>query len=360
MNDAAQLPAGHDRQKYLGGSDVAAIFGVSPWKTPYDLWLDKTTPRSEEPQLDPAKAKFFRRRKRQEPVIAEMLMEEYGMEVTRLSLDDNPNRYKDPEHPFMAAEIDFEFVMTQSVREHFPDRPEFAAIPDGTLLNGEIKTVHPFKAFEWGEQGSEEVPIHYAAQVMHGLGVTRRPAAIVAALFGLDILVAFPIMADQDTIAAMREKAVHFWNVNVLQGIPPDPVSVDDVKRMYYGYKGKPVDLSDDALQALKDIEAIRGRKQAFENDMATCEWTVARCVAFNWGVDAIETSKKKNDTKPDVTSTEDAVLMYGGVQVGSWNRQRGSFLDQKRLAAEKPEIVQAYNVEHLYRVFRLKKAKSK
>ena len=35
------LPAGYDRQKYLGGSDVAAIFGVSPWRTPYDLWVDK-------------------------------------------------------------------------------------------------------------------------------------------------------------------------------------------------------------------------------------------------------------------------------------------------------------------------------
>lgn len=26
----------------IGGSDVAAIFGISPWKTPLDLWLEKS------------------------------------------------------------------------------------------------------------------------------------------------------------------------------------------------------------------------------------------------------------------------------------------------------------------------------
>lgn len=25
----------------IGGSDVAAVFGISPWKTPLDLWLEK-------------------------------------------------------------------------------------------------------------------------------------------------------------------------------------------------------------------------------------------------------------------------------------------------------------------------------
>ena len=51
---------------------------------------------------------------------------------------------------------------------------------------------------------------------------------------------------------------------------------------------------------------------------------------------------------------------MYGGTQAGSWNRQRGSYLDQKRLAIEHPEIAAAYKVEHKFRVMRLKKGKSK
>ena len=32
-----------DRKKGLGGSDIAAIMGISPWKTPMDVYLEKTT-----------------------------------------------------------------------------------------------------------------------------------------------------------------------------------------------------------------------------------------------------------------------------------------------------------------------------
>lgn len=357
MNDIATLPApvGElDRQKYLGGSDVAAIFGVSPWRTPFALWEDKIKPRVEE-SIDPEKKKFFARRKRQEPVIAEMLADEYGIVVTRLSLDENPNRYIDAEYPFLAAEIDFEFFMSPEVRAHFPDRQDFAAIPDGTLLNGEIKTVHPFKASEWGEQGSEEVPIHHAAQVMHGLGVTRRPAALVAALFGLDILLCFPVMRDEETIAAMREKAIAFWTHNVMKRIPPDPVNTDDVKRLYGGFRGKPVTMSDEAYAALVDLGQIRLRAKQLKQDQDEAEWRIARCVAFDWGVPLVA-----DDEKPEVQAKENALLMYDGRQVGSWNRQRGVYLDQKRLKDEKPEIIAAYTKEHQYRVFRMKKEKQR
>lgn len=343
-----------DRQKFLGGSDVAAIFGVSPWRTPLDLYLDKITPRAEQPVLDAEKKKFFARRKRQEPVIAEMLADEYGIVVTRLSMDENPNRYLDAEHPFLAAEIDFEFLMSGAVRQHFPEREDFAAIHDGTLLNGEIKAIHPFKASEWGEQGSEEVPVHYAAQVMHGLGVTKRPAALVAALFGLDNLVCFPIMADAETISAMREKAIAFWTGNVLAHVPPAPVSVDDVKRMYAGFNGSPVELSDEAHGALVDLQILRDREKQFEIDRAELEWKIARSVAFTWGVEIVPDDKNR----PLVPKEQNALLMYGGRQVGSWNRQRGTYLDQKRLAVEKPEVIEAYTVEHRYRVSRLKKGK--
>ena len=348
------LPPGYDRLKYLGGSDAAAVFGVSPWKTPYQLWEEKRTPRKVDAYIDPARAKFFARRKRQEPVVAEMLADEYGIEVTRLSLDEDPNRYIDPQWPFMAAEIDFEFRMSPSVRAAFPERDDFGAIADGTELNGEIKTVHPFKASEWGEQGSEDVPIHYAAQGMHGLGVTGKPAMLVAALFGLDLLVCFPVMADPETIAAMRAKEVKFWIENVVGGVPPDPVNFEDVVRLYAKFTGRPVDLSPEAAIALQVIGDMRRRIKGAELDIAEAEWRIARCVAFNWGLPLVEADK------PDVPVTDDAALMLDGEQVGSWNRTRGTFLDQKRLAVEHPEIIKGYTVEHFYRAVRIKKPKGK
>ena len=31
-----------NRLGFLGGSDAAAALGLSPWKTPVELWLEKT------------------------------------------------------------------------------------------------------------------------------------------------------------------------------------------------------------------------------------------------------------------------------------------------------------------------------
>ena len=40
-------PSSHDewlaeREKGIGASEVAAILGLSPWDTPFSLWLKKT------------------------------------------------------------------------------------------------------------------------------------------------------------------------------------------------------------------------------------------------------------------------------------------------------------------------------
>jgi len=170
------------------------------------------------------------------------------------------------------------------------------------------------------------------------------------------VLLCFPVMADAETITPMREKAVTFWTKNVLGGVAPDPVSLEDVQRMYARYRGKPVELSDEAYEALAGIEVVRGRVKQAEQDMAELQWRIARCIAINWGVEVVEKEDSKGRKLPDLTVKDNAVLMYAGAQAGSWNRQRGASLDQKRLKEEHPEIITAYTREYQYRVFRKKK----
>jgi len=348
----APLPVGAlDRRTYIGGSDAAAIFGVSKWTTPIDLWLKKIARQPDAENLTAEKKKFFRRRKEQEPFIANMMKEEYGMDITRLSLDDNPNRYIDAEHDFLAAEIDFEFVMTESVRLAFPERPDFAAIPLGTLLNGEIKTVHPFSAGDWGEHGSEEVPIYYAAQVMHGLGVTRRPAAVVAALFGLDNLLCFPVMADPELIEPMRAECVRFWNEYVIKRVPPPMVELADFAKLYTRFEGKPVEINDDVQALLDTIVAARREAKLAEERKTEAEFGLAAFLAAQWGVPLID-----DDGKLEVASTDNAIFTRDGVPVFTYARTRGAHLDQRRLREEKPEITAAYTNEHFYRALRAAK----
>lgn len=346
------LPAGHDRRKYLGGADAASVIGVSPYGTPLDLFYKKTAAELE--AIDEKKAKFFRNRKAQEPIIAARLESEYGVKVTRLSIDDNPNRYVDPEFPFMVAEIDGEFLMSQAVRECFPARADFAAVPDGTLCNLEFKTSHPLAAGKFGEEGTDDWPYEYLAQAEWGLGVTRRPVCLGVVLIGIDDLLCYPTMADQEFIADMRAKAVKFWTEHVLTGTPPDPICVEDVVKLYRGFGGKPVELSDEAYEALRALDVSRGNVRAIENEQAELEWCVARCVAFQWGTE-LEASKSN---KPVIAANENAMLMHAGGQAGTWNRQTRNGIDVTRLRKEKPEIASAYSTESQFRVFRTKKSK--
>lgn len=208
MNDitAPQDVGQLDRRTYLGSSDVAAILGLSKFKTPVDVYFEKI---GQGIAPDAAKEKLFRRGKRLEPVVIDMLAEELGYEITARGA-----RYRDPGYPWMAAEIDAETVI------------------DGETVNIEVKTVHPFAADEWGEIDTDEIPVHYAAQAMYGLMVTGRQRCIFAALFGADNLVTYDLRRDEETIAGIRAKAIAFWSHHVLQRVPPEPIVLTDVYRL--------------------------------------------------------------------------------------------------------------------------------
>lgn len=328
-----------NRQKYIGGSDAAAIMGLSKWSTPLDVYLKKTGQVQEE--ITKEKELFFKRRKRQEPVVAEILTDEFGFDITRLSTDDDQNRYVDPDFDFIAAEIDFEFRMNDAAREHLP---AFAHFENGTLLNGEIKTVHPFAAGEWGEEGSEEIPVYYAAQVMHGLSVTRdRPGTLVAALFGVDSLVPFPVLRDDETIAGMRQKEVEFWTNHVLAGVPPEPHNMGDIKYLFAKAMGRPVELSDEMAILAHQVKNIREQIKSFELDKEAIEFKLALEICRSWGF-----------TDP-ANVTDDAQLLHHGIPIGTWKSQAGAYLDQKRLKEHDPDLVRKFTVPNRFRVLRIK-----
>lgn len=211
MNAPAELidVGALDRRTYLGGGDIAAIMGVNPRRTPLDVYLAKTG--APEPAPDPEQLKRFRRGKLMEPVVLQMMRDDFGIEVVAAN-----HRYRDPEYPFLAAELDFEWRDA-----------------DPRVRNGEIKTVHPFAAGKWGEAGTEDVPIEYAAQSMWGLMITGRGLCQYGVLFGSDNLAIYHVMRDDETIANMREAALSFWHDNVIARVPPAPMTAGDLKRLW-------------------------------------------------------------------------------------------------------------------------------
>lgn len=324
------LPEGHDRRQFIGGSDAGAIFGYGAkydgvQQTPYTVYLKKVSDKPEE--LDPEKEKFFRRRKSWEGPIVDMLREEFDAEIVSIN-----HRYIDPEISYFAAEIDF----------------EWRDPTDGSIQNGEIKTVSPFAFGEghgWGEAGTDEVPAHYAAQCMHGLGVTGRRKCILAALVNIDTLLFYSIERDDDVIASMRAACIDFWEQHVLPRIPPDPQTWDDAMSQFAKFNGRPVDLDEPTHKALYDLQAVRANLKALEGDEERLKFQIAEYVCKQWNVARDATAQ----------TLDSAELRFNGATVGTWKKQRGSHLDQKRLRADHPALVSSYMKEHWFRPIKIK-----
>jgi hypothetical protein len=178
---------------------------------------------------------LFDRGHRWEPVVVEMLVDELLDRGHDVQIIDRNARYQDPEFPFLACELDLELLI------------------DGEEHNAEIKTVSPFAAKAWGEQDTDEIPLYYAAQVMHGLMVKPRKRAIVAALIGVDDLRLHQIERDEETIAAIRAKEVEFWR-RVQERDAPEPTTADDVKWLYARDGGIVMEADEELVRLCEEI----------------------------------------------------------------------------------------------------------
>lgn len=302
-----------DRSTYLGGSEVAAIYGLSPYKTPVELWLEKTG-RTEREVFDKKKERILARGKRLEPVIIEMVMDkliEQGHEVELIATN---KRYTDPDSPYLSCEIDFELLL------------------DGQHINGDCKTVIGFQRKKWGEEETEEVPIHYAAQFMYGLGITGRSKCLVAALIGLDDVAIYWVYRDQETIDAMVAKARDFWVNCVLADVAPDPIKFDDIKLLYPVDNGQAVEATPEIAEKVGELRTIKGSIKQLEERAELLTLDIGEYISPN------------------------AALTFGGEEIATWKGQNDSRLDQKAFKAAQPELCAEFTRTKIVRVLRLKK----
>jgi len=237
-----------DRSKFIGGSDVAAILGVSPWVTPFMLFQKKTGAYVED--ITPAKQRILDRGHRWEPIVLEMLVDELrdrGHDVEVLATG---QRYQDAELPFLACELDAELLI------------------DGEETNAEMKTASYFASGAWGDRDSNDVPIYYAAQVMHGLMVKPRRRAVVAAVTGFD---ESPMVRwldrDDETISAIRAREVEFWQ-RIQDGTPPDPVTPEDVKWLYPKDSGVSIEADDELISACATLKLLKRDAKIIDGDI--------------------------------------------------------------------------------------------
>jgi putative phage-type endonuclease len=219
-----------DRRKFIGGSDAPAILGLSPWKTPYQLYLEKRGElEGHGDSVDPDNDPMFWG-KTLEPIIRQRYADKTGK---RIVVPSAPIIH--PQHGWMGGSLD-------GVTD---DQRVFEA--KNTRVLG-----------EWGEPETDAIPEMYLVQVQHYLAVTQFSVADVAVLIGGNDFRIYHIEADIELQALIIEREAAFWS-RVQNGDPPPPLTYSDMQKRY----GKAstaivVQASPEAVEAVNRIKQLK------------------------------------------------------------------------------------------------------
>lgn len=262
------------RKTGLGGSDAAAALGLSRWKSPLELWAEKTGAIPDEPE-DAETPDHIDWGNILEPIIAT----QYSKRTCRKVREELPGeRYappiRHPDVPYALVDVDRWQQPANFTTEskELDDRIRMACERDAPLLAKnpsegilEIKTTGVFRADEW----ADEPPIEVQVQVQHAFWVTGAGWASIAVLFGGQRLVWMDVEPNPAFIEQMARREGEFWK-HVETKTPPaisHPADKDVLATLYKGNKGESVVLPWEAVEIDEQLQTIYRQEKALKEE---------------------------------------------------------------------------------------------
>lgn len=266
-----------DRQEFLarrrsgiGGSDIAAVCGLSPWRSPLDVYFDKIgeTPEPEEPAPKGPRAALYWGTVL-EDVIARAYMEWTGHRVVRYS-----RLLRNPAAPWEIGDID---------RLVIDDGAKIAAKPRGEIIckrGLEIKTSR-MRGEEWGEEGTDQIPVWYFAQVQWYMALAPSIEVFdVVVLFGGSDLALYTVPRNDTTIGQLRRAGAFFWHENVEKRIPPEASNYAEEVMLHPEAKFSEVVVTEEQEAVIDAWEEATAERKAAEKHEDDLKLAVAKIAA--------------------------------------------------------------------------------
>lgn len=217
------------RKKGLGGSDMGAICGFNSYKTPLDVYRDKLGLSEEEEENE---AMYMGNKL--EPVVADIYAEKTGKRLC-----EKPTLFH-PDFSYLLANVD------RMIEE------------DHAVL--EIKTTSSFKKKEWGEEGTDKMPLSYLVQCAHYALISDASYVDLALLIGGNEFRIYRYNRNAPLERKLVEKATHFWTHHILKQIPPEPLTAQDTARWWPDHKPSLTKIADAGL--LEKLETFKELKE--------------------------------------------------------------------------------------------------
>ena len=228
----------------IGGSDAAVIMGLNSYKSPYQLWMEKTG-QAEAPDLSHVQAVYWG--SKNEANVADWFQETTGKKARKLGT------LRSRAHPFMLANVD-RAVM-------------------GEEAGLEIKTAGVSQAKKWK---GDEIPDAYYCQCLHYLAVTGADRWYIAVLIGGNDAIYKVVERNDDDIKALIEAEADFWHLVETKTPPPVDGSASCAAALSAQYKGGDPNLTillpsdaDGVIDSLESDKAIMDalKKQITEKE---------------------------------------------------------------------------------------------
>jgi putative phage-type endonuclease len=314
----------------IGGSDVASIYGESPWTSAYSLWAQKSGRVEREADSGNEATDWGNRLER---VVAEKFAHDYEAAVVEW-----PVMLRSKAHSFMLANLDFLIVEPS---EKFPAGAitNWAGnkMPPNVINILEIKTTGIATKGAGHKWANEHVPLNYELQGMHYSAVTGIEGVVFAALIGGEGLVVRGRLYGDGERAELVEKEAEFWH-KVQNDIEPEPDgsenTFDTIAKIYPKHE-EGVTVEGDDFVAATYQEYLAAKKTSEE----------------------AEEKARALRAKLELAIGDGEALQYNGEVLYTFKANKdGEAFDTKAFKAAHPDIASQFTkVRKGYRVLRLK-----
>lgn len=293
------------RKQGIGGSDASVVCGINRYKSPVELWLEKT---DQLPAQEAGEAAYWGTQL--EPFVRAEFTKRTGIEVRQMH-----QILQSAEYPFMLANLD-----------------GICEVPDVGTCIFEAKTASAYKANEWEDAILDE----YALQLAHYMAVTGYVGAYIAVLIGGNTFKWRFVERDEELISMLIELEADFWTY--VQNSTPPPMDGSNASKDFlaehfpYSDPKSHIILPDTAAgllaqynEACEQLVIVTGQKQKAENLL------------------------KEMLGKNEVGTSGDWIV--------TWKSVFQERLDSKTLKAEHPTLYKKYVNKTAYRRFTVKAA---
>ena len=290
------------RKAGIGGSDVAAVLGLSKWKTPFELWQEKTG--RVDGNIEGSEVMHFGNVLEQ--VVADEFSRRNGLKVEKR----NKMFVVDG---VLLANIDRKIIGQRSILE--------------------CKTADKFTAHLWGDDGTDEIPEYYLTQTTHYQYVTGyREIGYLAVLLGGNEYRQYPIAYNSNLADYIAEKCINWWDKYVKTDTPPPAAASDNLANYYKYSAGSSIAATASIVSAAEELKNIKAQAKTIKDEKEELEFKIKDFIGEN-----------------------EVLLDADGSKLATWKESTSKRIDVKALRMDEPEIATQYTSESKSRTFLLK-----